>query len=817
VICLVTDNWLGSAECFNEFMAAWYLGRRIVPLFAHAPAHELSEDARQRLARVQGEDQGLDMAPCLGPEGALYLDRDAGIADRLIRGLKAVGANTRVGLDPEAFAIDRKLQEHPFPGLASFGDDDADAALFYGRSREIAEAMVDLRKIRADGDRRPLVIVGASGAGKSSLLKAGIIPRLRRERPAWLPLRAFRPGADPLLNFAEALTRTGADFGEREAIGIVRDRLVAAWKAAERKAPESKSRGSDQTAAPELTDAGRAAIETALEAEGQRLRAAANLPTGTILVSIDQAEEIARSDSESGEALADYLRAALAIRDSPWQLVFTIRTDSFPELQRHPRFQGLKIRSYDLRSIPVFRFDNVIEEPAKRYGVAVDVELIDQLMEDAPREDALPLLAFALQRLWRQYAETGRLTEAHYRNVGGLRGLIEDAAARAMRGMEPESDAALPAGALPKRLDTLGGATFVPALVQINDQGATIRRVARWSSFEPEARDLLDRFERWRLVRKTGEGEDATVEVAHEALFREWSLLNTWLEPERVRLDALRALHVDAAAWLRSERDAALLNHRDRRLAAAENLAEREGFAKQVGETEQAYLTACRAAQRKRETASRRNTALVAALALAIVAGGLAYWQEAKVRAFTHWARIFYGHALTPEQLAALKPGDPFSECAEVFSTDRTDGKQISVNCPDMVVVPSGSYRMGGADSERIITIARPFAVSTFTITFDQWDACVAGGGCRSNARPTDQSWGRGTRPVINVDWRDAQAYVAWLNRMTGTDVYRLLSDAEWEYAARAVTSADAPHPDFSWGDELGTGNANCYGCGSQW
>jgi formylglycine-generating enzyme required for sulfatase activity len=67
------------------------------------------------------------------------------------------------------------------------------------------------------------------------------------------------------------------------------------------------------------------------------------------------------------------------------------------------------------------------------------------------------------------------------------------------------------------------------------------------------------------------------------------------------------------------------------------------------------------------------------------------------------------------------------------------------------------------------------------------------------------------------VDWFDAQDYVAWLNRMTGTNSYRLLSEAEWEYAARGVTSAQAPHPDYPWGNEIGRGNANCNDCGSRW
>src|SRR5262252_3286644 len=234
VICLVSENWLASYECFNEFRAAWYMGKRIIPLFLLPPKPNLVGEAKQRLAEVGAEYQGIDLAPCCDSSGSLRLNASPEIADRLKRGLRAAGAISRVGLDPEAFEIDRKLRKMPFPGLASFGDDDADAALFYGRSREIAQALEELRKMRAERDQRPFVILGASGAGKSSLLKAGIIPRLRREAPAWLPLRAFRPGADPLLNFAEALARTFADFGKVEAYGVVRDRLFAAWSKAKR-------------------------------------------------------------------------------------------------------------------------------------------------------------------------------------------------------------------------------------------------------------------------------------------------------------------------------------------------------------------------------------------------------------------------------------------------------------------------------------------------------------------------------------------------------------------------------------------------------
>jgi hypothetical protein len=428
VLCLVTESWLASNECFNEFRAAWYMGKRIIPLFLLPPTPKLGEEAGKRLAELCAEYQGIDLAGSVGATGLLELDANKDIADRLNTGLRAAGAHSKVGLDPQAFAIDRALRPTPFPGLASFGDDDADSALFYGRSREIAHTLDELRAIRAVRDRRPFVILGASGAGKSSLLKAGIIPRLRREAPVWLPLRAFRPGADPLLNFAEALARTYADFGKIEAHGVVRDRLFNVWSKVER--------GENL----DITDVGFKTLEQALEAEGQELRHAAGRPSASILISIDQAEEMARADGKSGEALADYLRVALAASASSWQLAFTIRTDSFPELQGHRRFQDLEARGYDLRALPAFRFGDVVEEPAKRYGVEVNQHLVDALMEDAPKDDALPLLAFALQRLWLQYAASGALTKDNYDRVGGLRGLIEDAAERALRGIEPGGD-----------------------------------------------------------------------------------------------------------------------------------------------------------------------------------------------------------------------------------------------------------------------------------------------------------------------------------------------------------------------------------------
>jgi formylglycine-generating enzyme required for sulfatase activity len=148
--------------------------------------------------------------------------------------------------------------------------------------------------------------------------------------------------------------------------------------------------------------------------------------------------------------------------------------------------------------------------------------------------------------------------------------------------------------------------------------------------------------------------------------------------------------------------------------------------------------------------------------------------------------------------------------------------------CPEMVVVPAGEFLMGSPESERgrgkdegpqhPVTIAQPFAVGKFEVTFNEWDACVADRGCTYN--PGDEGWGRGRHPVINVSWNDVQQYTAWLSKKTGKE-YRLLSEAEWEYAARGVTKTSDASTPFSTGQTISYRQANydanfTYGSGQQ-
>lgn len=140
-------------------------------------------------------------------------------------------------------------------------------------------------------------------------------------------------------------------------------------------------------------------------------------------------------------------------------------------------------------------------------------------------------------------------------------------------------------------------------------------------------------------------------------------------------------------------------------------------------------------------------------------------------------------------------PGEIFRDCPD---------------CPELVVVPPGEFEMGSREAPfesppHRVAIARPFAIERRETTFAEWDACVADGNCKYRA--DDRGWGRGNQPVIGVSWEDARAFADWLTQKTGQK-YRLPSEAEWEYAARAGTTSM-----YWWGKDVGRANANCENC----
>ncbi len=209
--------------------------------------------------------------------------------------------------------------------------------------------------------------------------------------------------------------------------------------------------------------------------------------------------------------------------------------------------------------------------------------------------------------------------------------------------------------------------------------------------------------------------------------------------------------------------------------AEREKALEREKAAQ--GEREKALNDLAAAVRR-----GQRALAGAAGLFGCIVLGAIGVWNQKYLIEQYHWRFRMGPSVLTAaqEQNKAGKrgPDSAFKEC--------------STGCPTMIVVPAGKFMMGSPDSEkdryesegpqREVAIAKSFAVGKTEVTFDEYAACVAAGACQ---KPPDGGFGRGDRPVINVSWDEAKTYTTWLSRMTGKE-YRLLTEAEWEYAARA-------------------------------
>jgi formylglycine-generating enzyme required for sulfatase activity len=379
---------------------------------------------------------------------------------------------------------------------------------------------------------------------------------------------------------------------------------------------------------------------------------------------------------------------------------------------------------------------------------------------------------------------------------------------------------------------------FTLKLATVREDGEPTRRRAGRSEFSDEEWRLVSELADHpnRLLVTATQDADATplvphpasretyAEVAHEAIFGRWGKLRDWIAAEREFLAWRTGLEAARGMWQAtaqtSKQDALLMGAA---LTQAQSwLAKRRD---DLSAADRDFIDQSVERARKTQVRARLVQSLVYVLLVGIIVVLIGVIKQDYLRQQRDWYlyalpekwRNFDPHALSAERERALaagaeqaiRRGEPltFRECAK--------------NCPEMTVVPAGKFRMGSPPNEKDhysdespqhnVTITRPFAVSKFDVTFADWDACVAVGGCPQGGRANDAGWGRGTRPVIHVNWDDAQAYVVWLSRMTGA-AYRLLTEAEWEYAARAGTSTA-----YYWGDEIGMGNANCKGCGSDW
>jgi formylglycine-generating enzyme required for sulfatase activity len=467
----------------------------------------------------------------------------------------------------------------------------------------------------------------------------------------------------------------------------------------------------------------------------------------------------------------------------------------------------------------------VIKGPAQRLegtprAFSIQDSLVDALLGDIDAggaKDALPLLAFTIGRLYTEYHAGGTLKLSHYNELGGVKGSIEAAIERAFR--SADADAAIPKdrGA---RLALLRRG-LIPWLAGIDPEtGALRRRVARLSEIPEESRPLIQHLVEQRLLATDVAKNTAekTIEPAHEAVLRQWGLLQGWLTEDAGLLAVLEGVKRASRDWAANAKSTAWLVHSTDRLVAAERLKDRPDLSANLEPTDRTYLAECRKAEADTTYRKRRAQSVIYVLLIGIIASLIGWINQSYIREVWTWywnVRPFIDAKIKPNVLnsaaeKALRPKDTFKECAS------EQGKDY---CPEMVVVPAGSFIMGSPATEQNhrdnegpqhnVTIAAPFAVSRFELTFDEWDTCVKYGDCGEGV--SDNGFGRGQLPAVNLTWHDAQRYAAWLSRVTERP-YRLLTDAEFEYAARGGTQTVYP-----WGDELGKNNANCYDCGSEW
>ncbi len=541
-VVLCSERSMRSPWCFAEVTHARALGKAVFPLkVAPCEIHPL-------LQRTQVID--------------LTAQPDDGF-DRLLRGLRAAG------LDP-ADVFDWDASRPPYPGLLAL--EEADAAVFFGRTDEIRAVLDVLNRHRRFGGAAFVLLLGASGSGKSSLLRAGVLPRLRKDPGHWIVVPPFRPQHHPFDGLASSLTAAFERHGRARDWRTLREHVTGA------------------RSAEGMADLAR------------ELRLDAGCPEATVLLSVDQLEEaFGLADADEALRFLSTLRGATEAPGSPVVIAATLRSDFLGSLQTHAALRDVNQPDEILvNPVPVRCLGEIVEGPAKVAGLELEPGLAQALVQDTQDADALPLLAFALRELWERRGPDGRLTLAAYRDqVGGLAGSV----ARAADGLlEHVSD--------PEK-EELRRAFL--AMVRIDEQGHFARRPIASESLPPRVLPLLDRFVQARLLVSRQDGESRVLEVAHEALLTRWLCLKEWLEEDRAFLAWRKRLDEALDDWVAGKRA------RDRLLGGAllrESEAQLEQRGERLAPRELEFIRASVAANRR---ARRRRTGIVATATLALL------------------------------------------------------------------------------------------------------------------------------------------------------------------------------------------------------
>jgi formylglycine-generating enzyme required for sulfatase activity len=674
----------------------------------------------------------------------------------------------------------------PYRGLSAMIESDGD--FFFGRDRETAEAVGVLATMP---DRLPLLL-GNSGVGKSSLAQAGVLAALLRQgwseaaetvepwpqafhdSRGWCVLK-LKPGADPVRALVEPFLWTW----QFDAVDPKRVEIQSNWV--------------------ERLICGTVSLRDLLDATQARYRDELHREEPpAFLLYIDQGEELyTRAEALKRRRFSEIIADALP--DARLRIMMSMRSDFLGELQKDAALYAVH-RQINVPPLREPELRKVVSRPAELLSARFEnpglVDIITRhTVEDSVQDvGALPLLSYTLDDMWTQMVQRGDGTLRLPIQSFELGGVLIDRAEKFLATHLGAEDSL-------RRMLTLRFAT-------LHEGGEPTRRRAPHSEFSEAEWRLVSELadDPYRLlVTITTENGETYAEVAHEVIFRRWEKLRGWIATERQFLIWKSGLEAARHVWLatpdHAKNDALLMGLA---LEQAKNwLAKRS---QDIVPVDRNFILLSLKGGRRRKLLLR---GLVGCLIAALLAG-LAAWKHKQLK--DEFFRVTAVQALTRAQMLDKRT---FSECT---------------GCPDMVVVDPGSFIMGATPNEgglnneegpnkgtplhpeeqpqHNVTINYSFAVSKSELTFDQWAVCVSYGGCNSLST---NSFGGGPQPVISVTWTQANDYVKWLNRVTGGK-YRLLTEAEYEYAARAKTQTA-----YWWGDDAGTGHANCNGCDGTW
>jgi tetratricopeptide (TPR) repeat protein len=498
--------------------------------------------------------------------------------------------------------------ESPFRGLQSF--DAEHQSVYFGRSEALGDLMRRIRdtEIAAAAEPVPrlLLVQGMSGTGKTSLFKAGLLPRLVL-RPVegiaqWITVFLHPSESDP------AMRETGA-------LGVLASRLIGRVRAIAEQGTTEQQLAAALWSRP---DEAAATIALGVADEAGKVNIEPRLVR--VILYIDQLEEaFSNPDATAGEAPLIAAIAALSRSPSIW-VAATIRSDFVHRLEAYPDFMDALGRnaSYTLLPPRPDELAEIIREPARAAGLVWEeqggVSLDQELLRDASgNPEALPLLEYTLTALYER--REGRLLRRSQYG-GGVRDALISAADAVVNGMESDGDTAF--------------RDVMRELVGVSEDGAATRRYASLARFPPgsAARTLLDRMVAGRLCVTTdeGRGDGPVTSLAHEALIRSWPRAQDWLEREISLLRLRDDLARDAAVWDYHQRADDWLGVAPEKLAAIREI-EQAGLMPAGAVAEYAL----RSHQRGRRNRLIRRTAQTGICALAVLAG-IAWWLALKQR-----------------------------------------------------------------------------------------------------------------------------------------------------------------------------------------